>query len=104
MAITADTKIKNTINTLITNTCFFSDISFLDAGLITSSVNVELDVSTSDERVDIDADNTSTMTTAMTSAGSVDNMVGTMVSNSGFPAAGLMVTLSAYSLPNPPRK
>ena len=104
IAITADTKIKNTINTLITNTCFFSDISFLDAGLITSSVNVELDVSTSDERVDIDADNTSTMTTAMTSAGSVDNMVGTMVSNSGFPVAGLMVTLSAYSLPNPPRK
>ncbi len=55
---------KNTINILMINTCFLSLISFFIAGLITSSVNVALDVRTSDESVDIDAERTSTITTA----------------------------------------
>ena len=52
-------------------------------GVITSSVNVELDVSTRDESVDMDAESTRTMTTAMMMAGSVASIEGTMVSNSG---------------------
>ena len=104
MAITAETRIKNTISNLINVTCFFSVISFLHAGFITSKVNVELDVSTSEERVDIDADNTSTITTAITIEGNVESMVGIIVSNKGFPVASLMVILSLYNLPNPPKK
>ena len=70
---------------LIIVTCFLSDISFFEAGLITSSVNVELDVRTNDERVDIEADNTNTITIAIISAGSVESIVGIIVSNNGFP-------------------
>ena len=77
---------------------------FFDAGLITSSVNVELDVSTSDDSVDMDADNTSTITTAITIDGSVDNIVGMIVSNNGFPVISLITTRSAYNRPKPPRK
>ena len=69
------------------NTCFFSGISFFDAGRITSSVSVELEVKTSEERVDIDAESTSTMTTAIITEGSVESIEGTMVSNSGLPEA-----------------
>ena len=50
MAIIAETSIKKTINKRIIVTCFLSDISFFDAGLITSNVNVELEVKTNDEK------------------------------------------------------
>ena len=40
--------------------------------MITSRVSVELDVSTSDESVDIEADNTSTITIAIMIDGNVD--------------------------------
>ena len=74
------------------------------SSLITSSVNVELDVSTSDDSVDMDADNTSKITTAITIDGSVDNIVGMIVSNNGFPVISLITTRSAYNRPKPPRK
>ena len=100
----AETSMKNTINILIIDTCFFSVISFFDAGFITSSVNVELDVSTSEESVDMEAESTSTITTAITIDGSVESIVGIIVSNNGFPVASLIVILSLYNLPNPPKK
>ena len=104
IAITADTMMKNTMNNRIVDTSCSSGIFFFDAGLITSSVNVELDVSTSDDSVDMDADNTSTITTAITIDGSVDNIVGMIVSNNGFPVISLITTRSAYNRPKPPRK
>lgn len=104
IAITADTMMKNTMNNRIVDTSCSSGIFFFEAGLITSSVNVELDVSTSDDSVDMDADNTSTITTAITIDGSVDNIVGMIVSNNGFPVISLITTRSAYNRPKPPRK
>ena len=53
--------------------------------------------------VDIEADKTKTITTATTIAGSVDNIVGIIVSNKGLPVASLIAILSLYNLPNPPR-
>ena len=71
------------------NTCCFSVKPFLNAGLITSSVNVELDVKTSDESVDIEAESTSTITIAITISGNVESIAGTIVSNKGLPVSGL---------------
>ena len=94
-AITAETRIKNTMNSLMMKTCFFSVMSFFIEGLITSSVKVELEVSTSDESVDIEAASTSTITTAMMTEGSVESIVGTIVSNRGLPVEALYWILSA---------
>ena len=91
-AITADTAMKNTINNLMINTCCFSFKPFLNAGLITSSVKVELDVKTSDESVDIEAERTNTITIAITMSGKVASIAGTIVSNKGLPVSGLYTT------------
>ena len=53
-AITADTMMNSTSNTRMQESCFFSDMSLTMLPLITSIVSVDDDVSTSDERVDID--------------------------------------------------
>ena len=103
-AITADTIMKNTMKILMIFTRSSSLMSFLLMGLITSSVKVELDVSTSDESVDMDAESTSTITTAMTSDGRVASIAGTMESNSGVTPFDWYWISSAYSLPKPPRK
>ena len=50
----------------------FSDMSFTTLPLMRSSVSVEDDVRTSDESVDIDADNTSTMTRPISTSGNVE--------------------------------
>ena len=83
IAMYAEITMKNTMNTRMMETFFFSPILFLERGSITSSVNVELDVSTREESVDMEAESTSTMTTAMTSAGRVASIAGTIVSNRG---------------------
>ena len=103
-AMIAETRMKNRMKILITMTFFFSLMTPPLAGSMTSRVKVELDVSTSDDSVDMDADSTSTITIAMISAGSVPSMDGTMVSNSGVAPSLWYAILSAYSLPNPPRK
>ena len=95
MAITAETTIKKRMNTLITATCLESLIFSPAAGLITSRVNVELDVRTSDESVDIEAERTSTITTAITIEGSVDSIDGTIVSKSGVTPSDWYEILSA---------
>ena len=88
-AITADIAIKKTMNSLMINTCCLSVKPFLNAGLITSSVNVELDVRTSDDNVDIEAESTSTITIAITMSGNVASIAGTIVSNKGLPVVAL---------------
>ena len=60
-----NTAMKN----LIVRTCFFSSIFFANRSFMKSSVKVELDVRTSDERVDIDADRTSTTVTPIRMSG-----------------------------------
>ena len=65
-----------------------------------SIVSVELDAITSDERVDMDADSTSSTTRPIRASGRYDIIVGIMASK---PSAS-MFTESEKSLPNPPRK
>ena len=87
MAMTAETAMKNTMNTRITSTLRFSLIFafFSTAGFTTSSVRVEEEVSTKEERVDIDAASTSTMISATTTGARSCSMVGTTLSNSTLP-------------------
>ena len=59
----------------------------LEAGLITSKVKVELDVRTKEESVDIEAESTSTITTAIITGANVESIAGTIVSKRGFPLA-----------------
>ena len=73
-AITTDTTMKNTISTCMVTTCFFSLMSFITRSLSRSSVMVELDVSTREDRVDMDADSTSTTTIPIRISGSVDSI------------------------------
>ena len=67
-------------------------------------MSVDEDARTSDERVDIDAESTSTMTTAITIEGRSSSIVGMIESK---PPAGDPFTTSSFdakSLPKPPRK
>ena len=75
-AKTEDIAINTTIKTRISNTCFFSLMFFTKLSLIKSIVNVELDAITSEDNVDIEADNTKITTKAISTDGSPDNMVG----------------------------
>ena len=75
-ASTTETTMKNTISTRITRSCTLSLISFTRFPLIKSSVRVELEVSTSEDRVDIDADSTSIITIPINRSGRVDSIDG----------------------------
>lgn len=91
IAMTADSMTKNTINKRITVTDFLSETSFLlflvMMGISTSSASVEDEVSAKDERVDMEADSTNTMTNAIMMAGNEDNMEGMMRSCKTTPAS-----------------
>ena len=52
-----------------------------------SSVKVDADVSTNDDRVDIEADKTSTITIPMSKSGNVESIDGTMASYITEPSA-----------------
>ena len=94
--------IRNTaMKILIVISCFFSSIFSFIIGLIRSIVKVELDVSTSDESVDIDAESTRTITSPKSSEGSFSIIVGTIPSK---PPSGSPSALLTKSLPKPPRK
>ena len=99
IAINAETAMKITIKTLMTKTCFFSVIFFTMLSFIISSVNVELDAKTSEERVDIDADNTKTITTAIKIFGNPSSIVGIIASNPPEGAPFTTSNLSVKSLP-----
>ena len=93
--------IKNARNMRMQSTCFFSVIFLANKGLIKSRVNVELDVSTRLERVDMDAESTRTITIPIRISGSDESIVGMIISYLTVPSA-------AASIPdiceNPPRK
>lgn len=91
----------------ITRTCFFSDISFTTTPFTTSIVRVELEVSTRPDKVDIDAESTSTTTRPISKSGNFDNINGTIPSKATLvlPSAAVTIKLSSwYSLAKPPIK
>ena len=79
-AITTLITMKNTSIILMQSNCFFSSISFMILSFIRSRVNVELDVSTKDDNVDIEADKTRTTTIPTKISGSVASMLGMIAS------------------------
>ena len=60
--------------------CFFSLIFLKTLPLRRSRVMVELEVSTREDRVDMDAESTRTTTTPMRISGSLESMKGMMLS------------------------
>ena len=54
--MTTDITMKNTISACMVMICFFSVMFFITLSFRRSSVRVELDVSTSDDSVDMDAE------------------------------------------------
>ena len=105
-ARTAEIATKKMMNSLMMPTFLRSFMPLL-AGAITSSVNVELEVSTSDDSVDIEAASTSTITIAMITSGSSESIAGTMLSKNGLVLSAschLMAEESAKRRPKPPRK
>ena len=66
-----------------------------------SSVKVELEASTSEDRVDMEAESTSTTTTAISTVESPASMVGTMES---YPSGRHASSGVENSRPKPPRK
>ena len=75
-----ETAIKNTIRIRISKSCFFSLKFFAIFPLIKSSVNVELDVSTREDSVDIDAESTRITTIPISTSGRVESIAGIMAS------------------------
>ena len=100
IAMTAEITMNTATNVRSVNILLFSSMCFFLSGSMKSSVSVELDASTSDESVDIDAESTRMSTTAMSVSPSPESMVGTMLSKPS--AATLSGVLN--SRPNPPRK
>ena len=100
MAMTAEITMKMAIITRITNIFFFSVILPFMAGPMRSRVMVEPLVSTREDKVDMEADKTSTKTMAMRTSGIPSNMVGMMASKP------LSATNSGVvkSRPKPPMK
>ena len=80
MAISAEITTKKAINARIRTIFFLSERPFFVAGAIRSRVMVELEVSTKEERVDIDAERTRTSTMPMRIGERFANMDGTMLS------------------------
>ena len=71
---------KTTINTLIRRTFFFSSIFFMQVEPRKSMVSVELEVRTREERVDIEAERTRTITTPRSASERVESICGIMIS------------------------
>ena len=94
MAISAEITMNTTINALMMSIFFFSAISFFARGWMKSRVMVEPLVRTSDERVDIDAERTSTITTAIRMGVRVESIAGITASkpSTGLPEAGSTAT------------
>ncbi len=99
-AIITDIARKIAINARITISDFFSSSLFLQSGFIRSSVSVELDVSTSDDSVDIDAERTRMTTIPISISGSDSSILGII------PSEPICVSSSSDTniLPKPPRK
>ena len=86
-AITTEITIKKTIKTRIIRRVFFSSSFLQTVSFNTSRVRVELEVKTSEERVDIDAERTKTTTIPIKISGRVASICGTIESYIIFPLA-----------------
>ena len=78
---------KNTIRTRMISSCCFSFISFTIFPLIRSSVRVELEVRTKEDRVDMEAERTRITTTPISTSGRVESMAGMIASYATVPSA-----------------
>ena len=86
-AITTEMITKTATSTLITIICCFSDMFFQTVTFNTSSVSVELEVRTSEESVDMEAERTRTTVMPIRMSGSVSSICGTIVSYAMLPFA-----------------
>ena len=102
-AITTEITTKNTSKIRMHSSCFLSSIFFTRFPLIRSSVSVELEVSTREDKVDMEADSTSTITIPIRISGRDCNIVGIMASYTTLPSA-LRIASESKSRPKPPRK
>ena len=73
--------INTTTSKRIQNTCFLSLIFFANNSLIKSMVSVELDAITKEDKVDMEADNTSITTSAISIGDNPESIVGITESN-----------------------
>ena len=80
MAMTTEISMNTTISIRMMKTCFFSSMSLMMFPFRKSSVSVELEASTSEDSVDIDADRTRITTTPISSGDRVSSILGTMAS------------------------
>ena len=83
MAMKAEIAMKNRTRILIVMSCDFCEVSLLAfflTGTIISRVSVDDYVSTREERVDMEAESTSTMTIATMIVGSPSSIDGMMLS------------------------
>ena len=96
---------NTTISTRMISSCFFSSMSLITRPLSRSSVTVEEDVSTRDDSVDMEAESTRMITTAIRNGERVCSIVGITLSNppAGFPPS-TAPSSAAKSRPKPPRK
>ena len=99
-AMTTEMAIKTTIRPRMMRSCPFSSIFRWEWSRIRSRVMVELEVRTSEDSVDIDAERTRITTIPIRRSGSPDSMAGMMES---YPSAATL-TRSENSRPKPPRK
>ena len=88
----------------MTTSCVFSLISCHQVFFRKSRVIVELEVRTSEDSVDMEADRTRTMTMPMRMSGSVESIDGMIASNAMLPSGLWTPGTSPKSLPKPPRK
>ncbi len=79
-ARSTDTRIKTAIRTRMMPSCFLSSISGMTVSLRRSRVSVELEVSTREDRVDMEAESTRTMTIPIRRSGRVESIWGMMLS------------------------
>ena len=100
MAMTAETRINSAIITRITFILPFSVIFPLEAGTMRSKVMVEPLVSTKEDKVDMEAESTSTKTTAIKRSGIPLSIAGIITSK---PSAAT-VSGEINSRPKPPMK
>ena len=96
---------NTTMRIRMIRSCFFSSIFLMTRPLSRSSVMVEEEVSTREDRVDIEAESTRMMTTAIRKGDRLFSMVGMTLSK---PPTGLppfaAPSSSAKRRPKPPRK
>ena len=81
VAISADTAINTKINPRIITICFFSPIFLITCPFKKSNVNVDDDTKTNEDRVEIEAAKTSSMTSPTRTSGNFSTILGMILSN-----------------------